>query len=263
MTMRTISFCNQKGGVSKTTTCANVATIFATMGYRVLAVDLDPQGNLTELFDIDTDDKATAYEVLRREDDIREAIVRTHNLDEQSQFDILPTDISLAGVELELQVTGKEYRLREALAEVRDDYDFCFIDCQPSLGLLVTMALTSSDYAVVPTTASRFAVKGIAHLSNTFQMVRTYTNRGLEIMGILFTRYDDRQINSQAWLQMGEQMASSLGCRLFETKVRSSVAVEYGQNENYPVIYYDKDSNPAKDYVKFAGEILKEVRKDG
>lgn len=263
MTMKTILFANQKGGVTKSTTCANVSTCISSMRKKTLMIDLDPQGNLSDIFGVNTDDRVTAYEVLRLEDPIREGIVAAKDFCEipdsvvAENLYILPADIALAGLEAELQTAGKEYRLREVLEEVKDEFDFCLIDCPPSLGLFVSMALTAGDFAVVPALPSKSSLKGFKQLSNTIRTIQRYTNPDLKIAGILFTRFDARQNNSKETLEVGTMLASMLQSKVFTTKIRNSVVVEDAHNCKLPVVLYNIKSNPAKDYIEFTKELLK------
>lgn len=253
--MRTISFCNQKGGVGKTTSAAEIAGLLATRGNRVLAVDMDPQGNLSDVFGANLEGRDSVYELLRGEASFRDVLMARDGVD------LLPAEITLAMLEPELAGVslGREQRLREYLSNHSNEYDFCIIDCPPSLGLLVTMALTASDYVVIPTTASLFASKGIAQLASTIQMVQTYSNPGLKIAGVLFGKHHAEQRNARMIREVAEIMAANLGTILFETCIREAVEVEDAHNEAQTICERNPKANPAVDYEAFCAELLKRI----
>ena len=249
--MQTVAVCNQKGGVCKTTTVAAVSSSVAARGARVLCVDLDPQGNLTDVLGETTYDRDTVYEVLMGNADIAETIVHREGAD------LLPAEITLASAEKELLgVLNGPARLKKALAKVADNYDLCVIDCSPSLGLLVTMALTAADYVVIPTTSSFLATKGITQLAQTIADVREFTNPGLQVAGILLTKYHRQTNNAKVSIVEAETMASALNCKLFSTKIREAVKVEEAHASGKPIVEFAPTSAPARDYESFVDELL-------
>ena len=253
--MKTISFCNQKGGVGKTTSAAEIAGLLAARGNRVLAVDMDPQGNLSDVFGANLEGRDSIYELLRGDASFQDVLMA------RDRVDLLPAEITLAMLEPELAgvALGREQRLNEYLSKHSNEYDFCIIDCPPSLGLLVTMALTASDYVVIPTTASLFASKGIAQLASTIRMVQTYSNLSLKIAGVLFGKHHAEQRNARMIREVAEIMAVNLGTSLFETCIREAVEVEDAHNEAQTICERNPKANPAVDYEAFCAELLERI----
>ena len=205
--MKVICIANQKGGVAKTATTAIMASALTKRGNKVLAVDMDPQGNLSKQVGAE-DNGRGVYSVLRGDIAIQDAIQHF------DRFDILPTNILLAGLEGELvSEIGRSFRLKNALKDsaVRDVYDYVLIDTPPSLGILTTNAIVAADYILIPTDADSDAISGIAQLGNTIQQARQYCNVDPKILGILFTKFDPRQNNSKDMMKVAMQAASALG----------------------------------------------------
>ncbi len=252
--MQTVVVCNQKGGVCKTTTVAAVASSVAQRGARVLCVDLDPQGNLTDVLGESTQGRDTVYEVLMGNADVASTIIHREGAD------LLPAEITLASAEKELLgVLNGPARLKKALSQVADSYDLCVVDCSPSLGLLVTMALTAADYVVIPTTSSFLATKGITQLAQTIADVREFTNPGLQVAGILLTKYHRQTNNAKVSVLEAEAMASALNCKLFSTRIREAVCVEEAHANGRPIVEFDASSKPARDYESFVDELLSDM----
>ena len=249
---RIIAVSNQKGGVAKTTTVQTIAAILKQRGYRVLAVDLDPQGNLSDSINAITEETYTIYEVLKQEVSTAEAIQRL------PAFDIIPADIVLASADqILLSQTGKEYKLKEAIEPIKKQYDFILIDTPPSLGILTINAFTAADDIVIPTTAGKFAVKGIKELFNTVKNVRKYCNSDLKVSGILFTKFDPRTNNSKDIKLLVENISKALNIPLFEIFIRTRVAVDEAQSRSENILDFKGCEDIADDYNKFINEFLK------
>lgn len=254
---RIVSFANQKGGVSKTTSASAFASGLKRRGYRVLVVDMDPQGNLSHSVNAGMYDVPTVYELLTRRDSAANAIQRL------PVFDVIAANIMLAGAEQELSQTGKEYRLQEALEPVLRGYDYIVIDTPPSLGVLTVNAFVCSDEVIIPTTASIFAAKGIQQLSDTIESTRKYLKSGVRIRGILLTRYNPRTIVSQNIKELTEEIGRYISAPVFDTYIHHSVIVEECQANQQDIFTYKEGSKIARDYDSFIDEYLGGVGRHG
>ncbi len=248
--IKKIVIANSKGGVSKTTTTNAMSAGLGQLGYRVLAIDLDPQGNLTDTVQLETIQNRTVYEMMKGDLEANEVIQET------SYFDIIPANLDLASADLEITQTGKEYRLKEQLEKIEKNYDFIIMDTPPSLGILAVNAFTYADEVIIPTTAGIFATSGIKQLYQSIQTVKRYTNPTLEIAGILFTKYDKRTIITSDIKKLTEIYSEEIEANIFNTHIRASVAVEEAQANRVDIFSYSKDNNVAKDYQKFIKEYL-------
>ena len=252
--MKVICIANQKGGVAKTATTAIMASALTKRGNKVLAVDMDPQGNLSKQVGAE-DNGRGVYSVLRGDIAIQDAIQHF------DRFDILPTNILLAGLEGELvSEIGRSFRLKNALKDsaVRDVYDYVLIDTPPSLGILTTNAIVAADYILIPTDADSDAISGIAQLGNTIQQARQYCNVDPKLLGILFTKFDPRQNNSKDMMKVAMQAANALDTKVFNTFIRSAVIVKETKSRELDLLTAAPDSTVAMDYMALADEIAKE-----
>lgn len=249
---KVVSFANQKGGVTKTTTASAFSTGLTQRGYRVLAVDMDPQGNLSDSIGAEMYEAPGVYELLTRRGETAQAIQKLE------AFSIIPANIMLAGAEQELSQTGKEYRLAEALAPVMDQYDYVVIDTPPSLGVLTVNAFTASDEVIIPTTAGIFAVNGIQQLFNSIESTRKYLKSNVVVRGILLTKYNPRAIVSQNIREVTEELAKHIHVPVFKTFIRNSVVVEEAQANRESLFAYSEKSTVADDYSRFVEEYLEE-----
>lgn len=250
--MITVSFANQKGGVGKTSACASAASILSSRGYRVLAVDLDAQGNLTDAFGIDVDDMPTVYEVLHGKQTADKVVVHVAD-----GVDVLPCDLSFAGIDMELAAAvGRERRLASALSLVANDYDVCLLDCPPTLGLVVNMALSASDYVVIPCQSSFLSAKGMQSLLEAIEVVRFQINPGLEVAGALFTFYDARTRIAGEIDELAKAFADSKGMRVFDARIRKAVAAEDSYTNGKPIPEVAPKAKITADYEAFADELI-------
>ena len=243
-----IAVANQKGGVGKTTTCVNLTAALAAMGKKVLLADFDPQGNSTSGMGISKHSRPNAHDVLVYGESAADALIR------MPYGWVLPSNSDLSGAEVELaNVPNREYRLRQVLEEIRDDFDFIFIDCPPSLGLLTLNAFTAADSILVPLQCEYYAMEGIADLTTSIKMANKRLNKGLYIEGILLTMYDAR-------LNFSEQVASELrrffGDKVYESVIPRNVRLAEAPSHGLPITEYDKSSKGARAYLRAAEEFL-------
>ena len=249
--MKTIAIINQKGGVGKSTTAAQLASGLSLKGYKTLSIDLDAQGNLTYSFGASTDG-ATALGVLTGEVKTADAIQHTE------QGDIIPANKALSGADAFISDTGKEYRLKEALELISGQYDYCIIDTPPALGILTVNALTACDSVVIPAQADIYSLQGIEQLAETIKPVKKYCNPALTIEGILLTRYSPRSVLSRDIADLAGQLAEKLGTKLFTATIREAVAVKEAQINQQSLYTYAPKAKVTEDYTAFVAEIIRE-----
>jgi chromosome partitioning protein len=243
-----IAFANQKGGVAKTTTALNLAVAFKESGHNVLAVDMDPQGNLTMSQGVDPDKvEKSMFDVLVHGTPIREVIV-------EREVDVAVASIDLAGAEIAMSTQiGRERALQKGLHEVINDYDFVCIDTPPSLGLLTVNALTAADKVIVPVQCEYLSMRGLVQLQNTLRMIRENLNPGVEIEGILPTMLDSRTVHAKEAVEILEE---NFGDLVFESRIRKAVKFAEAPVKGTSVLKYDPNSNAAKAYRNLAEEVL-------
>ena len=242
-----IALTNQKGGVGKTTTCCAICGGLAQMGKKVLAIDLDPQGNLSFSLGIDDEDAYTIYDVFKGNCDISDAVQKG------GICDVIASNILLSGVELELTGVGREYILREQMETIRDEYDYILIDCSPSLGLITVNALTAADSVIIPVQCEYFALEGISKLLNTIKIIKSKLNPKLEIEGFLLTMYDSRLRLAN---QIYDEVKRHFQELVFKTVIQRNVKLSESPSHGLPVILYDAESNGAKNHLALAKEII-------
>jgi chromosome partitioning protein len=251
--VKIISICNQKGGCAKTTTVSNLSACLGHLGKRVLVIDNDSQGNLTQSLGI-KNPKNTIYELLINKSSLEECSIKT----EYENLDIVPSNMNFANAELALaNVKQKEYLLKNALTKSKLNYDFILIDCSPSLSLTTINALVCSDNIIIPLEPSIFNLEGLAQLVKILKLVISNYNSSLKVGGVLLTRVDNRSNISG---DFRKQLTEVFGNKLFETVIHQNIAVVRSQIAHMPVIYYDKISKAAKEYTELAWEVLKNVK---
>lgn len=253
---KVVAFSNQKGGVGKTSTCVNMAASLALRGYKVLLVDIDAQGNSTTGMGIAKNTLVRSiYNVLIDQTYISDVIIPTSI----EGLDILPSNIDLAGAEVELvYLKNREKRLRMALESVKNKYDYVMIDCPPSLNLLTINALTASDAVIIPIQCEFFAVEGLTKLLNTINLVVKSTNKSLTVGGIVLTMNDNRPLVSK---QIQAELRQYFGSKVFNTVIPRNIRVSEAPSHGKPVIIYDPKSKGAKSYVELTTEFLQREAK--
>ena len=243
-----IAFCNQKGGVAKTTTTLNLAVAFSEKGHRVLCVDLDPQANLTMSQGIDPDSlELSMYDVLVNHISIREVI-------RKREVDVACASIDLAGAEIAMSTQiGRERALEKAFAPILEDYDFICIDTPPSLGLLTINALTAADKVIVPVQCEYLSMRGLIQLQNTLSMIRENLNPDVQIEGILPTLVDTRTVHAKEAIELLEE---NFGDRVFASRITKTVRFAEAPVKGMSVLKYDPDGKAAYAYRQLAREVL-------
>lgn len=247
-----LAFANQKGGTGKTTTAVNVAAYAANTNKAVLLVDLDPQGNATSGLGVGKHAlKSSVYDVIANGTPAMEAICRT----KIAGLDLMPSNMSLVGAELELvNQPAREGRLKEGLAGVKDLYDYIFIDCPPSLGLLTVNAFAASDGIIVPMQCEYYSLEGLSQLINSINLVKRHINPALEIYGVILTMYDPRLNLTQ---QVEAEVRSYFTNKVFNTVIPRNVRLSEAPSHGLPVCLYDGRSKGAEAYMTLTREILR------
>lgn len=260
---KVLSVAIQKGGCAKTTTTITLGSCLADKGYRVLLIDIDPQGNLSYGCGVE-DATYTIFEALKEEYDevkgregISKAIIHKP---ENCDFDVVPTNILLAGAEGSFTSVKRPFLLKNLLKPIQDDYDFIIIDCPPSLGVHTLNAFTASDGIIIPIEPSYFAVQGLEQLNDTINNVREYCNNpNLKVLGILITRYAKRRNLIDVAIKSIGDKASEFGIGMFETKISEAVVVKESQALQIPLIKHSPGCSAIEQYNQFTEEILKGV----
>jgi len=247
-----IAIANQKGGVGKTTTTVNLAAALGVLEQKVLLVDADPQANATSGLGIEVEQvEFGTYQVLEHAVSAREAIIQTSS----PNVDIIPAHIDLVAIEIELvDRDRREYMLKEALKEIKDDYDYIVIDCAPSLGLITVNALTTADSVIIPIQCEYYALEGLGKLLNTIKSIQNIHNPDLDIEGLLLTMYDSRlRLSNQVVAEVKKHFHNMVFKTIIQRNIRLGEAPSFGES----IIAYDATSRGAVNYINLAHEIIK------
>ncbi|MBT8205613.1 MAG: AAA family ATPase [Eudoraea sp.] len=247
-----IAIANQKGGVGKTTTTVNLAASLGVLEKSVLVIDADPQANATSGLGVEVDEiEIGTYQMLEHTADARETIIKTSS----PNVDLIPSHIDLVAIEIELvDKNQREYMMKQAIADLREQYDYILIDCAPSLGLLTLNALTSADSVIIPIQCEYFALEGLGKLLNTIKSVQRIHNPDLDIEGMLLTMYDSRLRLSN---QVVSEVKKHFGDMVFETIIQRNVRLGEAPSYGESIIKYDASSKGAANYLNMADELLK------
>lgn len=249
-----IAFANQKGGVGKTTSAVNIAASVGILGKKVLLVDLDPQGNTTSGVGISKKNlKSSSYEILIGETTAEKATLTT----EFKNLSVIPSNISLAGAEFDLyQLDNRENRLKDELDKIKGNYDYIFIDCPPSLGMITVNALVAADAVIIPMQCEYYALEGLSQLMLTIRKIKQLYNAELEICGILITMFNGRLILT---MQVISELKKYYSDKLFKTPISRNVRLSEAPSFGTPVYYHDKSSKGATEYLSVAKELMERI----
>lgn len=246
-----IAIANQKGGVGKTTTSVNLSALLAKKGKKVVLIDADPQGNATSGLGVEKDVEKSLYDVLINEEPVAGTLQDTV----EKNLKLCPSNMNLAGAEVELvSQMSREHRLKEQLEGIKDKYDYIFIDCPPSLGLITLNSFTAADSVLIPVQCEYYALEGLGQLLNTINLVKKHLNKSLEIEGALLTMYDIRTNLSN---QVVKEVKKYFDNKVYKTVIPRNVRLSEAPSFGMPITMYDPKSKGARSYEKLAKEFLK------
>ncbi len=250
-----IAVTNQKGGVGKTTTCAGLCGGLAKLGNKVLAIDLDPQGNLSFSLGVEVEDNFTIYDVMKGNCDIADAVIKGEICD------VVPSNILLSGLELEMTGVGREYVLREQLGYIKKNYDYIILDTPPALSVLTINAYTASDELVIPMLCEVLSLQGIAQLRQTIFAVKRYYNKQLIVRGILLNKYNPHYTLTKEVEELAQMIAEQLDTTIFKSKISASVTIAEAPAHGESIITYSPKSRSAMEYMAFVKELISQPPK--
>lgn len=252
---KVISIANQKGGVGKTTTAVNLSACLALQKKKVLLIDADPQGNATSGVGSKKDVEKSTYDVILGQEDINNVLQSSA----VPNLSVCASNINLAGAEIQLvSELSREYKLKEALDKVKEEYDFVIIDCPPSLGLVTLNALTASDSVLVPIQCEYYALEGLGQLMSTVDLVQKHLNKSLEVEGVALTMYDARTNLS---IQVIEEVKKYFKDKVYRTVIPRNIKLSEAPSYGLPIAMYDKNSKGAQAYIDLAKEVIKNNKK--
>lgn len=245
----TVAVTNQKGGVGKTTTAAQLGSGLADRGKKVLFIDMDAQCNLSYLLKAENDEK-TVLHAMTGKMPAAGAVVHCE------KYDVMPGSTYMSAVDSYLPASGREYSLKKVIDQIKDYYDYIIIDSPPTLGTATVSTLTAADTVLVPSQADVYSLQGMGQLFSTIKTVRKFTNPGLKIDGILMTRHSDRLLHSRQMREMIAQTAEMMGTKVYDTCIHESVALREAATSQTSIYGYRRKSRPAEDYSRFTDEFL-------
>ena len=252
---KVISVVNQKGGVGKTTTVINIATVFSALHKKVLIIDFDPQSNAGSGVGLTLKDREehNIYDLLTQEKDVNDIVFKT----KIPNLDIMPCTVDLASAEVDLaSADNREFRLRDEVIKIKDNYDYIFIDCPPSLGLLTINALVASTTIIIPLQCEFFALEGLSHLLDTAERIRDNFNSELNINGIILTMYDKRNKLTE---QVDNDVRDCLGDMVYKTVIPRNIKLSESPSHGVPAIIYDSNCPGSVAYMKLAEEMIQRI----
>jgi len=250
----TIAISNQKGGVGKTTTTVNLSACLAMAGKKTLIIDIDPQANATTGLGLETDSEGSVYQALLNQS-VDAEIIKPTSVD---SLYIVPSDINLIGAEIELiSVDEREYRIKNMIASLPDDFDFVIIDCPPSLGILTLNALTAADSVLIPLQTEYYALEGLKLLMQTIEMIKNSTNPDLEVEGVVFTMFDKRTSLAN---QVVDEVRNHYNHKVFNTVIPRNIRLSEAPSHGLPISMYATKSKGSDAYIDLARELIEKRR---